>query len=44
LRTRRDFDKTFNDLKQWIRYVNDHIEQYNQSLVQPIRSKIAARQ
>ncbi len=41
--TKKDFDITFNDLKQWVRYVNDQIEQYNQSLTEPIRSKISAR-
>lgn len=44
LRTKRDFDRAFGELKQMVRYINDQIEQYNQSLDRPIRSKISARQ
>jgi hypothetical protein len=44
VRTKRDFERDFGELKQMVKYVNDQIEQYNQSLAHPIRSKISARQ
>ncbi|HEY0460528.1 MAG TPA: TIR domain-containing protein [Pyrinomonadaceae bacterium] len=42
--TKRDFDNNIADIKQWVRYTNDQIENHNQSLVEPIRSQLLNRQ
>lgn len=43
-KTKIAFEKDFSSVKQWTQWVNEQVEQYNQSILTNVQPQIAARQ